>query len=274
MTLKELKGEVYSLARLPISQHDPLFSRALRLALTRLRTELMITEEKRIYVRPRRPTVSIPAFIHRSGEEKTLPLSGRAYSLLVSGKGHFTVKDGGDSLRYDFDSDGERFCGFIKKGGEICFGGNFTYTVLDYVCFEDITSDRTSDIPDGECRIGIDLASEGILRVVSVPTDEYGRPIDGIGAVGDRLILPPRFSGTVRLEIIRIPRECVSDEDTVDLPTGYTPLLAPLVASLLFIDDDPELSEKCGKIYENMRKELNPSTKPSSPAKVQTNGWA
>ena len=274
MTLKELKNQVYSLARLPVPSADPLFGQTLGFALNKMRTDLIIAEEKRIYIRSHRPLISIPRLLHRSGEKKSLPISGRAYSLWASGKGYFTVIDGGSCLRYDCDTDGERFYGFINEGGEICFEGDYLYTVTDFVCFAELTSDRADDIPKSAYDSFVDLTAEGILKLLSAPTDAYGTPISGARTVGDRLLLPAGFEGEIRLEVIRMPRVCLSDEDTVDLPAGYAPLLAPLAASMLFLDDDRELAEECGRMYENMRKELDLQTKPKPPMQVRTNGWA
>ena len=274
MTVRDLKHKVYSLARLPINESDALFNSMLGFAIDKIRTELLISEEKRLYITPYRPTVSVPRLVHYSGEEKSLPISGRAYSLGVVGKGYFTVRDGYDILRYDFDTNMSRFRGFIKNGGEICFCGDYTYTVVDFVCFSEITSDKESDIPDGTSERYINLTDEGILRVLSHPTDIEGNPIKDARIIGELLAIPSDFSGVVKLEAIKLSREYTSDEDEVDLPSGYSSLLPPLVASLFFCDDDEELAEKCEKIYENLKKELNLLTRPHAITMVQTNGWA
>jgi hypothetical protein len=274
MTVKELKSEVYSLAGLPEAETDTLFTSTLRLALDKIRTELIITDEIRIYITPCRRSVSIPKFIHHSGENKSLPITGRAYSLGVSGKGYFTVKDGFNVLRYDFDTEYTRFRGFIKEGGEICFAGDYAYTVFDFVCFSDIPSNREEDIPDGVSERRIDLTKKGIIRPVTQPTDGCGEPIEGAHFLGDTLILPEYFEGTLRFEAVRLSRECSFDDDEVDIPYGYYALLPPLVASLLFIDDDRELAEKYEKVYENLKKELNSLSPTCSVTRVQTNGWA
>ena len=274
MTVRELKYEVYSLAGLPVAEADNLFSSSLRLALDKIRTELLITDEIRIYIAPCRPTVSIPRLRHRSGERKSLPITGRAYSLGVSGKGYFTVRDGYRILRHDFDTEYTRFRGFIKEGGEICFAGEYAYSVFDFVCFSDIPGDREEDIPDGVGEIRIDLAAKGILRPITQPTDGFGVPIEGARIVGDLLVLPKDFEGVLRLEAVRISRACSSDTDEIDIPLRYHTLLPPLVASFIFIDDDKELAEKYGRVYEDLKKELNSLSLPCSPTRVLTNGWA
>lgn len=274
MTVKELRYDVYALAGLPESEENARFTSALGAALDKMRTELLITDEIGIYLTSCRPTVSIPMLIHRSGESKSLPISGRAYSMGVSGKGYFTVRDGYRTLRYDFDTDYTRFRGFIKDGGEICFAGDYTYTVFDLLCFSDIPSDREEDIPDSVSERRIDLLKRGVLRPVTQPTDGSGEPIEGARILGDTLILPASFEGAVRLEAIRRSKPPSSDTDEVDIPSKYTFMLPPLVAALLFIDEDEALAEKCGKIYEDLKKELNSLPTPRTVVKVQTNGWA
>lgn len=274
MTVRELKHKVYSLAHLPVSDTDLLFGMALKLALDKIRTELLISEEIKIYIPPCRPSVKYPALIHYSGEKKSLPLTGRAYSLSVSGKGHFTVRDGYDCIRYDFDTEMSRFRGFINTGGEICFEGDYTYTVLDFACYSDIMSNREEDIPDGSEQRYINLADKGVLKLLTHPTDCFGKNIDGARIVGTMLCLPSDFYGAVCFEAIRLSKECGSDEDKVDIPDRYFSLLPPLVAALLFSDDDEELAAKCEKMYENLKKELNLIEQPHASISVQTNGWA
>ena len=215
-----------------------------------------------------------PVIVHYSGEKKSLPLVGRAYSLSVSGKGHFIVRDGYDCIRYDFDTDSSLFRGFINTGGEISFEGDYAYTVVDLVCYTDIMSNREEDIPDGGEQRYISLADKGIIKVITPPVDRHGVSIDGARIVGDGLCLPSDFYGAVCFEAIRLSKECGSDEDKVDIPDRYFSLLPPLVAALLFSDDDEELAAKCEKMYENLKKELNLIEQPHASISVQTNGWA
>lgn len=276
MTVRELKNEVYSLARLPIGEADGLFMSSLRRALLRIYAELKISDTKRLYITPCHQLSKIPQLIHYKGETKTLPLTGRAYSLKVSGKGYFTVRDGLDVLRYDFDSEEIRFCGFIKNGGEISFCGDYAYTVYDFVTYSSSFSDREEDIPDGSPYRTIDINLGGdFLMPLSYPTDRRGVAIKGMSIWGTKLTFAADFSGEVYLKYVKMPKKCTdSDEDIIDLPPNCSALLAPLVASLILIDDDYELSEKYERIYQTSKNELGGLYTSHSAEYVMTEGWA
>ena len=275
MTLRELKNEVYSLSFIPTEETGTRFIYAVKRALAMIYSELRLTAQKKILIHHIRPTARFSSIVHKANESTTLPLAGRAYYLELSGKGYFIVRDGAISTRYDFDSDRAVFRGFIEKGGEIEFLGEFSYTVVKLVTFSELVSDRREDIPDGDAP-RINLAEfDDFCALAELPKDSRGNEIKLSAIDGSLITLDEDFVGEVNISYIRRPRGVFEDDNSpIDLPGQYIPLLAPLVAFFILLDDDTSLAEGYKKIYEQMLVSFKQGLSKKKSEYVKTNGWA
>ena len=275
MKLKDLKKEVCSLCFITPEEASVGFVNAVRRALSIIFCELKVTGKKTLSVVNKSICKSQTNIPHVGKKNLTLPLAGRAYSVKLSGKGCFTVRDGPIVKTQNFDTDEACFKGFIQFGGEIEFSGDYAYTVLSFVTFSDIVSDRIEDIPDDGERC-IDMSKyPDFFAFVSPPTDSAKNDIRGVMTDGAKIILPPGYSGRVHVHYRKRPLPLVDDdEQIINIPDAYLPLLAPLTAALLLVDDDKELSDCYMELYGRMAEGMKASASPKEEICVRTNGWA
>ena len=236
-------------------------------------SRLGIGAEKRIFKKALPVLSRYKGLTHQGYETKTLPLAGRAYSMKLSGRGTVIIRDGALVTRKDFNSEEVIFRGFISYGGEVSLVGDYRFTLIDFTCSADVFSDDLMDIPDGN-GWAVDMTSLSDFSSLVSVTDQNGEAIDGWCTVGSRLILPEGCAECIRVIYRKRPLQISADEDGIDLPSRYVPLLAPLCSALMLSDDNPELSEKYMKLYESMVKEAVALQKNIDPLRVKTNGWA
>lgn len=249
------------------------FINAVRRALSIIFCELKITGKKTLAIAAKSICKSEECISHIGKKDLTLPLEGRAYSVKLSGKGSFTVRDGPTVKTESFDADEVVFKGFIKYGGEVEFSGDYAYTVLSFTTFSDITSDRLEDIPDDAVHC-IDMSKcPDFFSFSAPPTDMMKNEIKGAVTDGTKIILPDDYSGKVNVYYRKRPLSIIDDDEQyIYLPEGYLPLLAPLTSSMLLVDDDKKLSDCYMELYGRMAEGMKSNNAESK--RVKTNGWA
>ncbi len=273
MKLKDLKKEVCALSFITPENANVGFITSVRRALSIIFSDLRISGKKTLTVPKKSICKSEKNILHKGNESLTLPLAGRAYSIKLSGKGWFIIHDGAISRRESFDDDDVSFRGFLTSGGTVEFCGEYAYTVVSLLCFSDISSDRLTDIPLDDENF-IDMSGHPDFFAFSgPPSDGSGKGIRGAVLDGAKILLPNDFCGRVTVHYRKRPKNILDDGDeTVDLPHGYLPLLAPLCASFLLADDDRELSECYMALYKSMADGMKTSS--ANAEYVKTNGWA
>ena len=275
MKLRELKKEVYSLSFIPEEEEGVRFISAVRRALSIIFCELKVTGRRTVLI-GKDIFHSITGLHHIGGKTVTLPLAGRAYALRLSGKGSFTVHDGAVEITKSFDSDDITFKGFLEQGGTVEFGGPYSYTIHSLVIYSEIPSDRIDDIPEPEDSPVIDMSDyPDFFSFSTPPTDASGNDIRGAFTDGTKLVLPKGFSGKVNIFYRKRPIHLSdNDEQLVDIPDAYLPLLAPLSAALMLLDDDKDLSECYMELYSRMAEDIKKNATSANTKYVRTNGWA
>ncbi len=275
MTLKELKNRVFSAAHITGEGGDLLFREALTTALFSLYAELKPTLTRSIFINPIDRIFTIPRLILRCGETKTLPLTGRAYSMRLSGAGEIAVRDGIGVLRRRFDTEDLLIRDFIGKGGDMELYTDKGFTVYDFTLYRSALSDREEDIHDGSPYRVIDFSKyKDHLAFISLPKDRLGNVIPGSSYEGQLLTLPAGFSGEIRVSYLIRPEIPTDDGAQLNIKDAYLPLLTPLILSRILTEDDPELSERHASVYSDMVKSFGRVKNGGTEEKVITNGWA
>ena len=275
MTLRELKNEVNSLSFISPEEQGGLFFSSVKRALSLLFCQLKLTKCLEYSIEPLPIVSCYTNLIHNGKETKTLPLSGRAYSIRLSGKGRVSIVDGEITKTKEFNSEDIILKGFIEKGGKVSFEGDFSYKIISFITFSDVRSDRIEDIYAGDEDYTIDMKDKKDFFSFVSATDEKGLPIRNSSTVGTKLILPKGYRGKVLITYrVRPTDPDGCDETVIDIPKRFEPLLAPLVAAFTLADDNPELSERYMMIYDNLLGCMNDTKEDLTPIWVRTNGWA
>lgn len=214
----------------------------------------------------------------RHPEVFALPDDGTAFSFKIYGDGYYTMSDGEVVTDVEISGEGDAVKAFYKKGARITFGGDTSYTVTSLSAFKNSFSNSISDIPVA-ADAGVIIISERIpdfLAPEDPPKDNRGGIIAGAEIEGDRLILPDDFVGEVHLTYRRKPAipVGVSLNEDIDIPAECTELLPLIVASYIWLDDEPERAQYYLSLYKDgingIRRFASRQVSPS----YETNGWA
>lgn len=252
---------------------------AINLSLKRIFNDLGVTDTAKIYAEPIVPLTFVDKIRHFGKSSESYPLNGAAWSFTVSGKGSYTVTDGGITRRYSFDSSGEVRRGFISLGGRITFEGDFSYTVFGLATFDNSFGDALSSIPVVSDRREFNLREirPDFLSLASYPRDSSGAEVRD-ARVGDGIIsLPSEFEGEIICRYRRAPRLLTADSldgETVDVPPSAEAILPLLAASLLWLADEPERAEYYKRLYDESIAGILAQGRISADPTVRVNGWA
>lgn len=275
MTLKDLQSDVYALGyENPIEKNDAFVSAANQ-ALRVIYAEKKYQKHAKIRVRRTEEASRVPS-IRYIGEQLSLPLVGRAYSLRAVGKGKIAINDGRTTKEISFDSDETLIRGFLFGSGTLTLLGDFSFELCDVVTYGELLSDRTDDIPDGSGMECFDFSSMGdFLSFADVARDGNGEEIPDARMEGSCLYIKNTRARDVYVTYNRAPKKIALDDFslTVDIPREDEAALIFLCASLLWRDDEPELSEHYYESYREL-KNLSRGKGNSQSAKYKIcDGW-
>lgn len=279
MTLSELKNEVISLGFDDIIEREDLFITSANRALRTIYNERVITKTVKLFAQGQKPKTRTKEIRHIGGEDVTLPLVGRAYSMRVAGEGIAVIHDGSEEKRIEFSSSSEPIRGFIKTGGRIVFSGEYSYTVYDFLTFSEVFSNDIKDIPDGSNIRVFDISAMfgDFLSFISLPVDKHGKCIPNCTLSDGKLQVESSYRGEISLTYRRLPRVIFADfpDERIDIPEEFSPLLSLLTSSYVWLDDDEEKAKYYRYLYLDMLACLKSSCYDSiSTEYINTNGWA
>ena len=224
-----------------------------------------------------RPVLTRWEIQHEGGESESFPLSGRAYTFRLSGRGSYTVYDGARSVKRDFSADSLVVKGRLKEGGKVVFEGEFPYTVRGLACYAS-HFDSDAEVPELAARREIKLTEllGDYMSPYTPPTDSFGNPIASATVIGGVLSLPADFSGEVNLTYRkRAPYLDGSDGDSeIPLPSDVEPLLPIATAAFLWLDDEPERAEYYMSLYREESAILRRYAARAIDTAYTHNGWA
>lgn len=212
---------------------------------------------------------------HSAGGSESFPLQGRSYVFRVSGKGEYTLTDGGATVKRGFDG-GQTVKGRLKEGGSICFMGENPYTVRGFACYmEDFSGE---EIPEPRRYRDHVLSNKvpDFAAFVSGAEDERGQAIAGSSLRDGIVSLPFDFSGCVVIRYKRrAPTIFAEDADKeIDVPPDTVAMLPLATAAYAWLDDDPEKAQYYMSLYRELMADTRRYSSRAAGEKYQTNGWA
>ena len=278
MTLTELCEQLKKITYGESPEEMGELAAIVNMSLQRLYSDISVTSVYSFYKNEILPISRPLSFHKKGGVDLTLPISGRAYGMHVSGKGVFRIVTDTDEREVEFDTFGEFFSGVINGKGEIKFLGDCSYDVYSLSFYDEIGADDLSDIPTGYPR-KYDLADmiPYFKAPVSMPKDAAGCEIDGAEYIGGCLYLPPDYTGLVSIEYSRYAEQVsdvLCDRDIV-IDARYTHLLLHLAAYYSLLESEADLADRHLKAYLDMLPSPTPKAGYKSFGKyVIEDGWA
>lgn len=280
MTLRELQTEVSALGFDSTVECDALFITSANRALGIIFDERCVTGDVRILAVCPPVLKHIDAFVHQGGEVDALPVSGRAYSMCLSGTGVVTIEANGEVRTESFNGKSVHMRGFINGDGKIIFSGDSGFTVSSFNVYGEIFGSSESDIPDGSELHFYDVSAmvDDFVSFVSPARDSKGNIIKNATLSDGKLIIRGEYNGAVHLTYRRSPARISSVLDTkIDVPREDEARLSILTAAFLWLDDDGEKARYYMQLYREFgesRKEIAPTTYGGTAKYVDVNGWA
>ena len=259
-----------------VVEKDLFFSSARR-ALSLIFTDLEITRTVRVSKEPEEIVSHVPKYRH-TGEQKTFPLLGKAYSFTSSGTGKYKVTDGYREYTYTTFGNMTEHRGFLDEGGSITFFGDYSFTVYDLTCFGIRPGEKTSDIPiyDGEACIDVASMWGDYLAFTSLPTDDNGRTLTNVSLREGKLAIRGNISGGITVTYRRSPSDIAPDDynATIDIPREAEVLLPLLTSAFMWLDDDPDKAQYYMALYQSTLLTVRSGMNRKLDAVYSTNGWA
>ncbi|MBR2342719.1 MAG: hypothetical protein IKA64_00525 [Clostridia bacterium] len=277
MTLNELQREVMHLGfETQIEDTEALIS-ATSLALGLLYTDRPVKKRLELAVCPITPLSRVEKISLSGGEEVTLPLSGLAFALEVSGSGRVVTFDGKMKKETELDTEHSLLRGRLFTEGEITLYAKGQLTVFNLVCYRESLDEK--DIPPFSVTRSISLcdAAEDFAAALALPRDSSGREIPGAAIIGDTLTLPSDFFGTLSLPYRARPpkREEIARGEELAADPEAEHLLPLLTASFLWLDDDDEKARYYMSLYRDAQSTMRRYGTHAAAAEYKTvDGWA
>ncbi len=183
--------------------------------------------------------------------------------------------------------------GFIKKDGSFVSGqvrlrfvGEFLYSVRNVAMYRHIRSHSVADIPAYEpyTRYDISALVPDFLSLNSPPIsedEEYEKLDQNYDVEGGRVILLPySVGGCFKVLYKRKPKEIENtgmasdDEAVIDLDEELCALLPMLIASYVWVEDEPSMAEYYLSLYRERATDIERRTRNAAPVAIKnTNGW-
>ena len=278
MTLNELKAEVAALGFERETELDNTLLSAVNRSLKQIFTERSAERLMRVFTYSPKTSLYVEQFTHRTAAGENFKAVGRAFAFRSYGEGSVFVLDEHGERQFDFSGNGNVTRAFISGEATLVFSGDFCYTVRDLSILLETPSDRVEEILPKET-IHIFKGSEYDARFVSFtsqPCDEDGNPILNSAVRHGELIIPGEYVGAVNVPYKYHPAPLTLDdgESQIDIPVECEGLLALLVASYVWLDDDAAKAQYYFNMYREGMNAVKYYNRQAVSEKYLTNGWA
>ncbi|MBQ7327165.1 MAG: hypothetical protein IJW93_06815 [Clostridia bacterium] len=178
--------------------------------------------------------------------------------------------------------------GFVKDGASFVsgkirlrFSGDYLYWIKNVALYKHIVSDDAADIPAYEPYVRYDLNElDDFLSLASPPITEdedYERLRGDYDIEGGRaILLPYSVSGCYKVLYKRRPAEIINDgtaasnESKIELDEELCSLMPVLIASYVYLDDEPEKAEYYLSLYRERAAAITAAQEPLKPCKMRT----
>lgn len=278
MTFGKLKDAVARLGFEREIEDDGALMPALYRALRTIFTDRPCEASKRLIKPAFSGKLVIPRLEHAGGKTEKYPLFGKALSMLLSGRGAFTIRSAAGTERKEFDSPYFPVRTRIGADAVIEFSGDYDFSVISLTCFETLRSASIGELPLYGERNDLSLGAliPDLLTISEPLTDSCGRVIPDVKQIGESVTLPDGYSGEVVVRYHRaplLPSGAYPDEP-IDVPTECAELLPLLVASYIWLEDSPDTAQYYLSLYRDGMDTLRRRMPRRGAIKYETNGWA
>lgn len=278
MTLNELKAEVAALGFEREMELDNSLLSAVNRSLKQIFTERNAERLMRVFTYKAKTSLYVEEFAHSTALGENFRAVGRAVAFRSYGTGSVLILDEHGERVFDFSGNGKITRAFIKGEATISFSGDFCYTVRDLSVLLETPSDRVEEILPKE-RVHIFKGSEYDMRFVSFtaqPYDEYGNPISNASIRHGEVIIPGQYSGVVNIpyKYHPVPLTLDDGESEIDIPVECEGVLALLVASYVWLDDDAAKAQYYFNMFREGMNAVKYYNRQTVAGKYLTNGWA
>lgn len=184
---------------------------------------------------------------------------------------------------YGFIRDGEAF---VKGSVRLRFTGDYLYSVKCVAMYQHVFSNNVADIPAYEAYTRYDMTTlvDDFLSLSIPPItedEEYKKLSGDYDVEGGRVILLPySVTGCFKLLYNRRPKELINegsaldDESVLDLDEELCSLIPLLIASYIWLEDEPDRAQYYYSLYQARAGEILAREKNLSPVQYKScNGW-
>lgn len=286
MRYSELVTEVMNLGYKPGTlSEEELITEATNRALRDLFCQKKFTRTVFLAASGAKPTTYFKEIRNPSGKIIELPAKGKAFSMKIHGSVTYVVKDGSGMTAYSVQSPHEATLirGVLTTGGSISVWSQFSFTIYDYAIYDQMFSEKVSDIPAIGPTLSFDIRKMygDFLAFLSPPKDRYGQYIKGCRLHDGILEVDSSFGGEIILTYRRIPLPITkshlanSADPVLDLPEEYEYFFAYLVMAYLYIDTDQIKYSYYRSLYdEHLMRITNSGYEEIDCEYADVNGWA
>lgn len=226
----------------------------------------------------------------------------RAYYFEADGNGtaHIELFDAEEETwkligDVSLDSNGayKAYRGFIRRDGNFVegyirlkFTGEYLYSVKNVAMYRYVYSNLEKDIPEygAFARYDISALVDDFLSLASPPIQEASSRTylnQGYDVENGRVLLFPKSESGVYQVIynrkptpISVDTEAIDNEDDIDLDEELCALLPVLIASYIWMDDEPEKAEYYLMLYRERAADIERRIISTKPVNIKSvNGW-
>ncbi len=278
MTLNELKNDVARLGFESYIEDEDCFIASANRALSLIYIDRPVSKTATLIFRGPRVTLKRDFIEHKSGEEITFSVSGKSLSFSSSGTGSCVISDQKGAHIIPLQMDGQTTRQLLFGEATITFKGDFYFTVSNFAVFDDLISNKVTDIPvyTPEREMCPEDYCDGFRAFSGYPRDKHGNVIKSVRLVDGKIYAPFDYRGEMHLTYYRTPEpiNAESENSKIDISDECAPLLPLLTASFMWLDDDAGKAQ----YYMSLYRDLAANIKRYSNNKIDTlysvNGWA
>lgn len=278
MTVNDIMKEVAALGFESEIEGSDSFFTSLRRAVDMLYRDRELYRTKSFFQSIPSPSYFEEVIFSPGGEAIERELTQGAYSFYISGSAECTLKSEDGATVFSC-RDGERRAGYVDSDTVLTLHSDLPFTVHRFSHFRNLLAKSEEDIPTGKRYREYSLRSlfPDFMSAVGEAKDGEGHSISGAAISTDSLIMPSSYVGEVRITYRAAPPEIDRNNTDADikLPRDSEHLVALLVASFMWLDDDSEKAYYYASLYREGINALKRSReRQGSTAFHDVTGWA
>ena len=278
MTLNELKNDVARLGFESYIEDEDVFIASANRALSMIYADRPVSRTATLSFTGPRVNVAREFIEHRTGDVITIAFSGKSLSFKSSGSGTCTITDPSGTSKIPLSLANQLTKQFVYAEGTVTFSGDYYFTVSDFAVFEDLISERPTDIPEYKPyrELSMEDFCDGFRAFASQPCDKEGNPVHSVKPADGMVRAPFDFRGEIYLTYYRSPSPISGNDqnELIDVSDECAPMLPLLTASFMWLDDDAAKAQYYMSLYRDMIANVKRYSISKVDAQYSVNGWA